>query len=104
MTTSNATHRKEFLSALIRARHHRPSFASALWASRMALLQWVAVMAVSAMCFGMWWGPIHATNVLLVGVGLLLGLVLQVRQYVRTWPWLPEVIDWDAVARETSRP
>lgn len=104
MTTSDATQRKEFLSTLIRARHRRPSFVGALWASRMALLQWVAVIAVSAMCFGLWWGPARATNVLPVGTGLLFGLVLQVRRYVQTWPWWVDVIDWGAVERETSRP
>lgn len=104
MTTSDATQRKAFLSTLIHARHRRLSFVGALWASRMALLQWVAVIVVSATCFGLWWGPVHATNVLLVGLGLLLGLVLQVRRYVQTWPWWVDVIDWDAVERETSRP
>lgn len=104
MTTSDASRRKEYLSSLVRARQRPPSFRAALWASRVALLQWVGWILVLSMCFGLWWGQAHMMDVLLVGLGLLLGFGLQLRQAVRAWPWLADVIDWDAVARETSRP
>jgi hypothetical protein len=104
MTTSDATRRKEFFSSLVRARQRPSSFRAALWASRLALLQWVGWILLLSICFGVWWGQARMMEVLLVGFGLLLGFGLQLRQAVRAWPWWVAVIDWDAVEREMSRP
>ena len=89
--------RIRFLRSLLQARDHPPSFARALWESRMAWLQWVLVITITAACFAMLWGPAYARDVLSLGCGLLLGLGLRLQQARKAWPWLAGVIDWTQV-------
>lgn len=63
----------------------------------MAILQWLAVFAVFSLFFVQLYGADYASNILAAGVGLMLGLFLQLRQAVRVWPWLVEVVDWGKV-------
>jgi hypothetical protein len=47
-------------------------------------------------------GPQHVPNVLAIAVGLLLGLFINLRGALRSWPWLSDVIDWAKVERALS--
>lgn len=102
MSSYTSTDQKAFMSSLLRARDRPQTIAVALWASRWAILQWVFVIAVFAIFYAYVFGPTYTSSVVALGVGLLLGLLLQLRQATRTWPWLAQVIDWSKVEREVS--
>jgi hypothetical protein len=75
---------------------------NSLWAGRWAFIQWLIVIAVFAAAYGQLFGPDHVSNALSLGIGLLLGLFLSVRNAIRTRPWLSSIIDWAKVERELS--
>lgn len=102
MASNDATARKTFLAGLQAARDRRPSLMNALWAGRWAFIQWVIVIAVFGAAYGQLFGPDHVSNVLSLGIGLLIGLFLSMRDAIRTWPWLSGVIDWAKVERELA--
>ena len=99
MKSVNRTARKAFLANLLDA-GQRPSlsFRHVIWTSRWSILQWLFVIATLAVLIG----PAYSQNVVCLGVGLLLGFLLNLQRSLTTWPWLLSVIDWDKVEREVS--
>lgn len=102
MASNDATARKAFLAGLQASRARRPSLLHSLWASRWPFIQWVFVLVVFVAFYGQTFGPEHVPNVVAVAIGLLLGLFINLRGALRSWPWLSEVIDWAKVERELS--
>ena len=101
MKRLDSAHRR-FLASLSSSRHARVSTTRALWRSRWAILQWFAVFAVFSLLFVQLYGVDYASNILAAGVGLMLGLFVQLRQSVRVWPWLAEVVDWVKVEKRLA--
>lgn len=102
MKNNDVAARKAFLAGLQAARARRPSLMHSLWASRWPFIQWAVVLVVFAACYGQIFGPKHVPNVLAIAIGLLLGLFINLRGALRSWPWLSDVIDWEKVERALS--
>jgi hypothetical protein len=97
MKKTTASGQKAFLERLNSNRDKRVSTTSVLWSSRLALLQWVFVFAVAALFLAHFFGSTYASNVLATGLGFFLGLLLYLRDGLKSWPWLAQVIDWRKV-------
>ncbi len=102
MKSNDVAARKAFLAGLQAARARRPSLLHSLWASRWPFIQWAVVLVVFAAFYGQVFGSKHVSNVLAIAIGLLLGLFINLRGALRSWPWLSDVIDWAKVERVLS--
>jgi hypothetical protein len=97
MKKSIVSDQKAFFEKLNSNREKRVSTRTVLWSSRLALLQWLFVFTVTAMLFAYFFGSAYGFNILATGLGFFLGLLLYLRDGVRSWPWLAQVIDWGKV-------
>lgn len=74
-----------------------------IWVSRWALVQWLLVLALLVVVIAPVFGRDHSQIIVCLGVGLLLGFLLNSRQGSKNWPWLWSVIDWAKVEREIAQ-
>jgi hypothetical protein len=95
--------RKAFLERLTNAKIQPISIGSSLWASRSAFLQWLLSVGVAAVLVAQIFGSSYAYIALALGLGLILGFFLQVREATKTLPWLLQAIDWDKVEQQLAK-